>query len=126
MKTQYKLHTYTKTGAKTIHTFDTFKDAQQLQNEQSYFRSEITIHRDAVKVVDPSIDERAKKYLERMKDCFGFYARNAAQDIDSLAQSLIEDGFTHIQNLFGPIEIKTDWLGFTTRQNAAKCGSFNS
>lgn len=124
MKTQYKLHTYTQTGAETIHTFDTFKEAQQLQEEQSYFRSEIKIHRDAVKVVDPSTDERAKKYLDRMKDCFGFYARNAAQDIDSLAQSLTEDGFTHIQNLFGPIEIKTDWLGFATRQRAAQSSRY--
>jgi|9_EtaG_2_1085328.scaffolds.fasta_scaffold03865_6 hypothetical protein len=120
-KTVYKLHVFTSTGAETIHTFNSHKEAVQLASEQSYFQSKIIRHEiqdsSGIKVA-PSADPRVKSYLSRMKDCFGFYARNAALDIDKTAESLMADGFTHVENLFGPIRIRK-WSKFVTGQRAA-------
>ena len=64
-----------------------------------------------------------REYLELGKDVFGFYAHNAAEERDRIARELIERGFTNIPNIFGPIEIKSDNVGFVGRQSIAKAMS---
>lgn len=122
-KTTYKVTTTTGNGAKCIHTFSCHKEARNLISEQSYFNHEMeTIHtdieEDAVKHLMPT-DPRHKEYNQGVKDCFGFYARNAAIAQDELAEQLVNEGFTHIYNMLGSSPIKTDWCGFAGRQMAA-------
>jgi len=127
--TTYKVTTTTGNGAKCIHTFTDHKEARQLMSEQSYFSHEMeTIHTDVEeqtgKPLMPS-DRRHREYNQGVKDCFGFYARNAAQAQDKLAKQLISEGYTHIYNMFGSSPIKTDWLGFAGRQMAANAMRVN-
>ena len=122
--TTYKVTTTTGNGAKCIHTFTDHREARQLMSEQSYFTHEMeTIHTDVEeqtgKPLMPS-DRRYREYTQGVKDCFGFYARNAAQAQDKLAKQLISEGYTHIYNMFGSSPIKTDWLSFTGRQKMAR------
>ena len=125
----YKVTTTTGNGAKCIHTFSNHKEARQLMSEQSYFAHEMeTIHVDAdEQTAKPlmSSDRRHKDYSQGVKDCFGFYARNAAQAQDELAEQLVSEGFTHIYNIFGSHPIKTDWRGFAGRQMAANAMRVN-
>ena len=121
--TTYRVTTTTGNGAKCIHTFDNHKEAKQLISEQSYFEHEMeTIFTDAEEHTEKHLmpsDLRHKEYNQGVKDCFGFYARNAAAAQDELAEQLVNEGFTHIYNMFGSSPIKTDWRGFAGRQMAA-------
>jgi len=127
--TTYEVTTTTGNGAKCIHKFDNYKEAKQLMEQQSYFEHELKIVHTDLEDADqtgerlreclmPS-DPRYKEYNQGVKDCFGFYARNAAQSQDELAKDLLNEGFSHIYSIFGSHPIKTDWLGFTCRQAAA-------
>jgi len=98
-------------------------------SEQSYFAHEMeTIHVDTeeqtAKTLMPS-DRRHKEYSQGIKNCFGFYAGNAARAQDELAEQLVGEGFTHIYNMFGNHPIKTDWRGFAGRQRAANAMRVN-
>jgi hypothetical protein len=125
----YKVTTTTGNGAKCIHTFSDIKEARQLMSEQSYFAHEMeAIHADTeeqtAKPLMPS-DRRHGEYNQGVRNCFGFYARNAAQAQDKLAEQLVSEGFTHIYNMFGSHPIKTDWRGFAGRQMAANAMRVN-
>ena len=65
-------------------------------------------------------DPRHKEYCQLQEDCFGFYARNAGKAMDELANQLLDEGWTHLENIFGNIEIKNDHSGFVSRQSVAK------
>lgn len=60
-----------------------------------------------------------KAYGQGQKDCFGRGWPAAAVLQDKIAAELISRGLTHIPNIFGDIEIKTDWQGFQSRQRYA-------
>ena len=68
----------------------------------------------------PDTDPRHKEYCQLQKDCFGFYAHNAGPSMDRLANELLNEGWTHLANPFGSIEIKNDHAGFVGRQSIAK------
>ena len=68
----------------------------------------------------PNTDPRHKEYFQLQKDCFGFYAHNAGPAMDKLANELLTEGWTHLDNIFKNIEIKNDHTGFVGRQAVAK------
>jgi hypothetical protein len=46
------------------------------------------------------------EYKEMMRSQFGLFKHNARVALNLLAAILLQRGVTHIDNLFGPIEIK--------------------
>lgn len=68
----------------------------------------------------PDSDPRHKEYCQLQKDCFGFYARNAAAAMDTLADDLLSEGWTHLSNIFGNIEITANHRRFVGQQSIAR------
>lgn len=68
----------------------------------------------------PDSDPRHKEYCQLQKDCFGFYARNAAIAMDTLANALLSEGWTHLSNIFGNIEIAANNRRFVGQQSIAR------
>ncbi len=60
-----------------------------------------------------------KEYASSMRDCFGRGWPAASVMQDARANELLARGITHIPNIFGDIEIKTDWQDFQRNQRAA-------
>jgi hypothetical protein len=60
-----------------------------------------------------------KAYGQGQRDCFGRGWSGAAILQDKIANELLSRGVTHIPNIFGPIEIISDWRGFQSRQRYA-------
>lgn len=66
-----------------------------------------------------STESLLREYSQSVRDCFGhgWPAASIVQDIR--AEELISRGVTHVTNIFGDIEIRTNWREFQHNQRTA-------